>query len=493
MKQQQEQWGSRVGFILAAVGSAIGLGNIWRFPYMAFDNGGGAFLIPYFVALLTAGIPIIIMEFSLGHKMKGGGPLTFAKLNRKFEWIGWWQGLISFVIAVYYVAVIGWAINYILFSFTLAWSGEPVAFFTGQFLAMSDGPFHLGGIRWPILAAVVFSWLVSFVALYAGVKEGIERANKVFMPLLIVLLLVILVRGVTLPGAADGLELLFKPDFSQILNVSVWVVAYGQIFFTLSIAFAIMITYSSYLPEDSDIVNNGFMTALLNSGFSILAGIAIFSILGYMMHVQGGELPENLSGVFLAFATIPAAINQLPTMSVLVGVLFFLALTFAGMSSFISINEVVVRSFVDKLDAPRKKVVVWYTVIAGLVSLIFTTGAGLYILDIVDYFINNFGVAVAGLVEVIVVGYLFRLSDLRDHANATSDFKIGRWWDLMIKVVTPVILGLSVILNFVENFSANYGGYGTLEVLVFGWAVAALAVVIGFVFARTKWADEGVL
>ncbi|MFP4065916.1 MAG: sodium-dependent transporter, partial [Spirochaetaceae bacterium] len=131
---QKEQWGSRVGFILAAVGSAIGLGNIWRFPYQAFDNGGGAFLIPYFVALLTAGIPIIIMEFSLGHKMKGGAPLTFAKLNRKFEWLGWWQSLVAFVIAVYYVAIIGWAISYFFFSFTLEWSGEPVAFFTGEYL-----------------------------------------------------------------------------------------------------------------------------------------------------------------------------------------------------------------------------------------------------------------------------------------------------------------------------------------------------------------------
>lgn len=490
---KQEQWGSRVGFILAAVGSAIGLGNIWRFPYMAFDNGGGAFLIPYFVALLTAGIPIIIMEFAMGHKMKGGAALTFAKMNRKFEWLGWWQGIISFVIAVYYVAVIGWAINYILFSFTLAWSGEPVGFFVGEFLGLTDGPFALGGIRWPIFIAVLVAWGISFVALYAGVKQGIERANKIFMPLLIVLLLVVLIRGVTLPGAADGLELLFKPDFSRILDGRVWVAAYGQIFFTLSIAFAIMITYSSYLPEDSDIVNNGFMTALLNSGFSILAGIAIFSIVGYLMHLNNGELPDNLSGVFLAFATIPAAINQLPTMSVLVGVLFFLALTFAGLSSFISINEVVVRAFADKLNAPRKKVVVWYTVVAGLTSIVFTTGAGLYILDIVDYFINNFGIAISGLVEVLLVGYVFRLADLRDHANATSDFSIGGWWNVMLKVVTPVILGISLILNFVENFRANYGGYETLNVVILGWLVAALAVVIGFAISRAPWADETVL
>ncbi len=490
---QKEQWGSRVGFILAAVGSAIGLGNIWRFPYQAFDNGGGAFLIPYFVALFTAGIPIIIMEFSMGHKMKGGAPLTFAKMNRKFEWLGWWQALISFVIASYYVVIIGWAINYFFFSFNLSWSGEPVDFFVGEFLGLTDGPFQLGGMNWNIVLTVVVAWLISFAALFAGIKKGIERANKIFMPLLIFLLLIILIRGLTLPGAAQGLEMLFKPDFSQIMDGGVWVAAYGQIFFTLSIAFAIMITYSSYLPDDADIVNNGFMTALLNSGFSIVAGIAIFSILGYLMQQAGGELPENLSGVFLAFATIPAAINQLPTMSVLVGLLFFLALTFAGLSSFISINEVVVRSLSDKLNAPRKKVVVWYTIIAGVVSLIYTTGGGLYILDIADYFINQFGVAISGLVEVIVIGYMFKLADVREHANATSDFAVGGWWNFMIKIVTPIVLGISVIQNFVSNFQENYEGYATIEVVLLGWLVAALAVIIGIAISKAKWQDESML
>lgn len=490
---QKEQWGSRVGFILAAVGSAIGLGNIWRFPAQAFANGGGAFLIPYFVALLTAGIPIMIMEFSMGHKMKGGAPLTFAKMNRKFEWLGWWQALISFVIASYYVVIIGWAINYFFFSFNLSWSGEPVDFFLNGFLGLTDGPFTLGGMNWSIVLTVIVAWLVSFAALFAGIKKGIERANKIFMPLLIFLLLIILIRGITLPGAADGLELLFSPDFSQILDAGVWVSAYGQVFFTLSIAFAIMITYSSYLPDDADIVNNGFMTALLNSGFSMVAGIAVFSIVGYLAYQAGGEVPENLAGVFLAFATIPAAINQLPALSVLVGLLFFLALTFAGLSSFISINEVVVRSISDKLNAPRRKVVVWYTIIAGLISLIYTTGGGLHILDIADNFINSFGVAVSGLVEVILVGYLFKLADVREHANATSDFQVGGWWNFMIKIVTPIVLGISVIQNFITNFQENYGGYSTMQVFVFGWLVAALAVIIGIAISRAKWRDESML
>jgi len=490
---KRETWGSRVGFILAAVGSAIGLGNIWRFPYMAFENGGGAFLIPYFFALVTAGIPILILEFSLGHKMKGSAPLTFAKLKRGWEWLGWWQTLISFVIAVYYVVIIGWAISYIGYSFTMAWGDDTVAFFAGDFLGLTDGPFQLGGFRGVILITTIAAWLISFVVLFAGVKAGIEKANKIFMPLLIVILLIILIRGVTLPGAALGLELLFKPDFSKILDGRVWVAAYGQIFFSLSIAFAIMITYSSYLPKKSDIVNNAFMTGLLNCGFSILSGIAIFSILGYMMQQAGGELPENLSGVFLAFATIPQAINELPTMQVLIGFLFFLSLTFAGLSSFISINEVVVSSFGEKLNIPRKKMVVIYTIVAGLVSLIFTTGGGLFVLDIVDRFVNSFGVAMSGLVEVIIIAWLFKLTVLRDHFEPISDFNVGKWWEFTVKIVTPVVLGITAIQNLWQEFTTPYGGYEVGALIAYGWSMAIGIIIIGIILSKSKWGDPSVL
>lgn len=490
---KRETWGSRVGFILAAVGSAIGLGNIWRFPYMAFENGGGAFLIPYFFALVTAGIPILILEFSLGHKMKGSAPLTFAKLKGGWEWLGWWQVLISFVIAVYYVVIIGWAISYIGYSFTLAWGDDTTAFFVGDFLGLTDGPFQLGGFRGVILLTTILAWLISFVVLYAGVKAGIEKANKVFMPLLIVILLIVMVRGITLPGAGQGLDILFKPDFSKIMDASVWVAAYGQIFFSLSIAFAIMITYSSYLPKKSDIVNNAFMTGLLNCGFSVLSGITVFSIVGFMMHQAGGELPANLSGVFLAFATIPQAINELPTMSTLIGVLFFLSLTFAGLSSFISINEVLISSISDKFNLARKKTVVLYTLVAGAISLIFTTGAGLYILDIADHWVNNFGVAISGLVEVIIIAWMFKLSILREHFEPISDFNVGKWWEITVKFITPLVLGITVIQNFYQEFTTPYGGYPVAPLIAYGWAVAGGIVILGVIFGKSKWADPTIL
>ncbi|MFO7752254.1 MAG: sodium-dependent transporter [Desulfobacteraceae bacterium] len=490
---KRETWGTRTGFILAAVGSAIGLGNIWRFPYMAFENGGGAFLIPYFFALITAGIPILILEFSLGHKMKGGSPLSFAKANKSWEWLGWWQVLISFVIAVYYVVIIGWAISYTGYSLSLAWGDDTIGFFVGDFLGLTDGPFQLGGFQGIIVATTILAWLISFVVLYAGIKTGIEKANKIFMPILIFILLIVLVRGVTLPGAGAGLDMLFKPDFTKIFDAGVWIDAYGQIFFTLSIAFAIMITYSSYLPKKSDIVNNAFMTALLNCGFSILSGIAIFSIVGFMMHQSGGELPEKLSGVFLAFATIPQAINELPALQQLIGVLFFLSLTFAGLSSFISINEVLISSFTEKLNVARRKVVVVYTLIAGAVSLVFTTGAGLYILDIVDHWVMGFGVVLSGLVEVVILGWLFKTSALRDHFEPISDFKVGKWWEFTIKIITPLVLGVTAINNFIQEFSTPYGDYATTALVSFGWAVVLAILIIGIGLGKSGWSDASIL
>ncbi len=168
---EREQWGTRLGFVVAAVGSAIGLGNIWRFPYMAYDNGGGAFLIPYFFAMLTAGIPIIILEFALGHKYKGSAPMSFAKAKEKWEWLGWWQVFISFIISIYYVVVIAWALNYTLLAFNLGWGQDTKGFFFSKFLHLSSSPMQWGNIVWPIFISTLVIWLITWLILFSGVKK----------------------------------------------------------------------------------------------------------------------------------------------------------------------------------------------------------------------------------------------------------------------------------------------------------------------------------
>ncbi|MGX9456805.1 sodium-dependent transporter [Photobacterium damselae subsp. damselae] len=478
----REQWGSRAGFILAAVGSAIGLGNIWRFPYMAYENGGGAFFIPYLFAMLTAGIPFMIMEFTLGHKLRSAAPRAFAKLGGKYEWLGWFQVFIAAVIAVYYVAVIGWAISYLGFSFKQSWGSDTNAFFFSEYLKLGEhSPSQLGGFQLHIAIPMMIAWAITFAAIYSGVKGGIERASKIMMPLLFIMVLGLITRVVFLPGALDGLNYLFQPDFSKILDAKVWSAAYGQIFFTLSVGFAIMIAYSSYLPSKSDINNNAFMTVLINCGFSITAGVLIFAVLGYMAQEQAKPLTEVVSaGVGLAFVTIPAAINLLPAPYIL-GPLFFLALVVAGLSSHISIIEAVTSAVIDKLNWSRKKAA---SVVCGtgfIVSMAFATNGGLLLLDLVDYFINNVALLSSCLLELLIVGWLVKIADIRQYANSISDFTIGKWFELCIRFISPIMLAIILVTNLYKTLAEGYGGYDMSDLLTLGWGLVGMMIVVSII------------
>ncbi|MDW6001320.1 sodium-dependent transporter [Vibrio mangrovi] len=473
---KREQWGSRAGFILAAVGSAIGLGNIWRFPYMAYENGGGAFFIPYLFAMLTAGIPFMILEFSMGQKHRGSAPKTIALIHSKFEWLGWFQVGVAATIGVYYVAVIGWAISYFGLSFTQGWGTETNTFFFSNYLGLGENtPTNLGGIRWNIALTVALAWVITYIAIVNGVKSGIERASKVMMPILFIMVLVLIVRMSVLPGALDGVNYMFKPDFSKIWDVKVWAAAYGQIFFTLSIGFAIMLAYSSYLPEKSDITNNAFMTVLINCGFSILAGIMIFSVLGYMAQEQGKPLTEVVSsGVGLAFVTLPAAINLLPAPYIL-GPLLFFALVVAGLSSHISIMEAVTSAVIDKTKWRRNKAASIVIGVSFIISMAFVTDGGILLLDLVDHFANNIGIMVGCFVEIVMMTWLFKISDIRHYTNDKSDFSIGVWFDICLRFITPVILAIILATKLHTLFTEGYGGYD----LTIGWVLIAALFVVG--------------
>ncbi|EPI2166938.1 sodium-dependent transporter [Vibrio alginolyticus] len=476
---KREQWGSRAGFILAAVGSAIGLGNIWRFPYMAYENGGGAFFIPYIFAMITAGIPFMILEFSMGQKYRGSAPKTLTKIHSKFEWLGWFQVGVAAVIAVYYVAVIGWSISYFGLSFTQGWGTDTNAFFFSEYLKLGDNsPTDLGSIQWKIALSMVIAWAITYTAIAKGVKSGIERASKIMMPILFLMVIFLIGRMIFLPGALDGVNYMFEPDFSKIWDVKVWAAAYGQIFFTLSIGFAIMLAYSSYLPEKSDITNNAFMTVLINCGFSILAGIMIFSVLGYMAQEQGKPLTEVVSaGVGLAFVTLPAAINLLPAPYIL-GPLFFFALVVAGLSSHISIMEAVTSAIIDKLKWSRKKAANVVIGIGFVVSMAFATNGGLLLLDLVDHFANNVGIMVGGLVEIVLMAWLLkRVPEVRNYVNERSDFSVGQWFEICLRFVTPIMLAIILATKLYALITEGYGGYD----LTLGWALIAALFIFGLV------------
>ncbi|KKK39350.1 transporter [Mesobacillus campisalis] len=489
--ENRPQWGTRAGFVLAAVGSAIGLGNIWRFPGVAYENGGGAFFLPYLFALLTAGIPLLILEFTIGHKYRGSAPLSFARMRKGSEWLGWWQLAVSFVISTYYAVIIAWAMAYAYFSIDQQWGGDPLTFLVGDYLKVVDAG-QVGSLVPSVFFPLVIVWAITMAILFKGVKKGIEAANKIFIPALVLLFLVIVVRALTLDGAVEGINAFFKPNWDQILNGKVWVAAYGQIFFSLSIGFAIMITYSSYLPKKSDLTNNAFITGFANSSFELLAGIGVFAALGFMASQQGVAVDEVVSkGVILAFAVFPQIINELPAFSGLFGVVFFVCLTLAGLTSLISIVETYVAGFQDKFNVSRTKAVAIGAGLSALISILFATQGGLNFLDTVDAFINNYGVAFAGLVEIIIVVWIAReLNNLRDHANEISDIRLGSWWNICLKYITPAVLGVMMVMNVMTDLKTSYGGYPVSFNFYFGWLVAIGAIIVGILFAKWKKWDS---
>jgi neurotransmitter:Na+ symporter, NSS family len=491
MDAHREEWGSRLGFLLAAVGSAVGLGNIWRFPYVAWENGGGAFFVPYLFALLTAGVPLLVLEYSIGHRFRGSAPLSLRRLHPRAEWIGWWQVVVCFVIASYYAVIVAWAAAYTWFSVGTTWGDDPDAFFFGDYLAASDaGTF--GGFRLGVLVPLVLVWAVTLVILGAGVRRGIERANRVLIPLLVALFLVIVVRAVTLEGANLGLQTLFQPDWSRITDASVWVAAYGQIFFSLSIGFAIMITYSSYLPRNGDLTGNAFIAGFSNASFELLAGIGVFAAIGFLATSRGVPTEDAVSGgIGLAFIAFPEIISQLPGPSGLYGVLFFGSLVLAGLSSLVSICQTYIAALQEKFGMHRENAVVVAGGGTALVSLVYATGGGINTLDVVDNFINLFGIAAVGLVEVIVVAWLLReLPTMRDHANATSDLLLGRWWVVALGIITPLVLGWMLVDNLRLSLAEPYGDNPQWFLLAFGWGIALLALVAGILLSRRSWPEE---
>ncbi|MEC3891286.1 MULTISPECIES: sodium-dependent transporter [Nocardiopsis] len=489
-QQAREQWGTRAGFLMAAIGSAIGLGNIWRFPYVAYDNGGGAFLIPYLIALLTAGIPLLILEYSIGHRYRSSAPLSYRRIYRPAEAIGWWQVAICFVIAVYYAVIVAWAIRYAGFSIGQQWGDDPNGFFFEEFLQISDTPGmvsgFVSGVAWPLIAV----WVVVLGILALGVRKGIEKANKVFIPLLVVLFVLLVAQSLTLEGASEGLNALFTPDWSAMLDGGVWIAAYGQIFFSLSIGFAIMVTYASYLKRKTDLTGTALTAGFANSSFELLAGIGVFAALGFMANAAGTGVDEvAASGIGLAFVAFPQIISTLPFGGALFGLLFFVSLVIAGITSLISIVQVIISAVQDRTGLARVPTVLLVggaTAVASI--LLFPTHEGLYILDSFDHFINQYGIAMAGLVMILVFGWLVRrLPVFERHANAVSTIRLDRWWKVALGGITPILLGFMMWDSLRSELTSNYEDYPDQFLLVAGWGVAIGAIVFGIIVACFPW------
>ncbi|MGF6822281.1 NSS family neurotransmitter:Na+ symporter [Microbacterium sp. ZKA21] len=492
---KREAFGSRNVFILSAIGSAVGLGNIWRFPYVAYEGGGGAFLIPYLCALLTAGIPLLFFDYAIGHRFRGSAPLAFRRIHRAAEPLGWWQVLICVVIAVYYAVIIAWAAMYTWFSAQLSWGpGNEEAFFGIDFLQSEDvGEVGLSSTFVPqvgIPLAVV--WVVVVVIMALGVKRGIGVANMILMPLLTVMFAALVVQSLFLPGAMEGLNAFFTPNWTALADPAVWASAYGHIFFSLSVAFGIMVTYSSYLKRKTDLTGSGLVVAFANSGFEILAGIGVFAALGFMAQAQGVEVAGVASsGIGLAFVAFPTIVSQ-ATGGSIIGVLFFGALVFAGITSLISILEVIVAALQDKLGWGRVRTTLTVSIPLAIISMaLFSTTTALTVLDTTDAFVNAFGIMAVALVAVIVVAWLLhKLPQLQEHLNRRSSFRVGILWRLLVAAVAPIVLGYLFITGLIEKIAEPYSGYPVWFLGVFGWGMAIALVVFAILLSLVPWSSR---
>ncbi len=480
MPEPRGQWHSRTSFIMAAVGSAVGLGNVWRFPHVAYSSGGGAFLIPYFVALFTAGIPMLILEMGLGQRLQTGAPLSFGTIRKPLQWFGWWAAGLSAGIVIYYSTILAWSWVYLWHAPSLSWGSQPETFFTETVLHRSEGPGQLGWPVWSLMVGMGLTWLVIYLILRKGVRR-VSRVVMVTVPLPLLLLAILLVRGLTLPGAMDGIRYYLTPDFAKLRDPQIWLRAYGQIFFSLSLASGVMIGYGSYLGKKAEITNSALITGLANCGTSFFAGFVVFSMLGYLAQVQGLSIEEVAeSGPGLAFVAFPTAISQLPALNGLFGIIFFITLLTLGIDSAFALQEAFTTGFGDKWRVPAEKLARTFVLVAFPVSLIFVTRAGYYWFDIVDKWICDFGLVISGLIQCLVVGFLYPVHEFRDYLNAESEVRVGRWWIWALRYVTPAVLTIILVGNLVQEFKASYEGYPRWATMIGGWGTLLFWLIVGY-------------
>ena len=336
MTKPREHWGSRIGFILAAAGSAIGLGNIWKYPHMAGEHGGAAFTLVYLICILVVGMPILLAEFAIGRKTQLNPVGAFKALAGRspWKWVGFLGVAAAFIILSFYSVVGGWTLKYGVLALVGGFSelapGSDLA--AQMYNGFIDKPFE------PVIWHLIFI-LLCILIIAKGVKSGIERWSKILMPLLIVILIILVIRGVTLEGAREGLNFLFKPKWSD-LDAGGVVAALGHSFFTISLGMGAMITYGSYLSPKSDLLRSGFAIVLLDTAIALMAGIAIFTAV-----FAFGQNPAEGEG--LIFVVLPTLFPQIPG-GHFFGILFFFLLFVAALTSAVSILEVVTAYFIDE-------------------------------------------------------------------------------------------------------------------------------------------------
>ena len=479
--KDKNEWGSNLSFLLAMIGSAVGLGNIWRYPYVLYSNGGGAFFIPYIVAILIMGIPFLILEYGVGYNFKSSFPKAVKSISKKWEYLGWFLPVAVFMILIYYSAILGWDGFYVIISAFKGWGADPNAYFTGSFLQANDTLGGLGTFVPFVAIAMLVGWVIMWVISHTDLEKGLGRVSKVLVPLLFAIMIFIVLFSLTLPGAGIGLAELYNPDWSLLLNFNIWMAAFGQMIFSLSLGMSIAFTYASYTKDDSDLVSNALWVTVANCGFENFAAIGVFSILGYMSLQSGVAVPDLVTqGTGLVFIVYPTVFNVLGDWASVIGPLFFFTVYLAGITSVLALLEPVSVSIQNKFGWTRNKTVTVLCIVGGACSMIYATAMGSYILGIADTFVNQIAILIGVIFECIIFAWIFKAENIIPKLNAKSkSIKLGKWWLVVVKYVLPIFIAIVWVGGILEVISSG----SMLELAI----LAILTIILlGATFIFTK-------
>ena len=439
-------FGSKLGAILAAAGSAVGLGNIWRFPYEAGNHGGAAFILIYLACVLLMGMPIMIAEFTVGRRAKASTGRAFAVLapGTQWKWIGFLGVLAGLLILGYYLVVAGWTLEYILQTVVNGTAQQQPEDFVNAFQSFSQDPFR------PVLWLLVFLFLTHFIVV-KGVKDGIEKSSKIFMPVLFVLIVVLAICSMSLPNAGRGLEFLLKPDFSKV-NADVFLGAMGQAFFSLSLGMGCLSTYASYFGSDTQLGKTALSVGVIESMVAILAGLIIFPA-AFSVGIQ----PD--AGPSLIFITLPNVFQQafggVPILAAVFSLMFYILLALAALTSTISLHEVVTAYLSERFDLKRSRAALFVTgfcVVTGIMSSL-SLGVwedkffGLGFFDLLDFVTAKMMLPLNGLLVCLFVGWYLKKSLSRDELTNGGTLRAPYYplYMLLLRYVVPVAILLIMI------------------------------------------------
>ena len=483
----KNEWGSNLSFILAMVGSAVGLGNIWRYPYVLYSNGGGAFYIPYIVAILLMGVPFLILEYGVGYNFKSSFPKAIRKINSRAEFLGWLLPISVFIIMIYYSCILGWDGIYVILSFFKGWGADPNTYFATTLLQSSESVSGITSFIPVIAIAMLIGWAIIWYISHKDLEEGLGKVSKILVPLLFIIMIVIVLFSLTLPGAMIGLKELFAPDWSLLLDFNIWMAAFGQIIFSLSLGMSIAFTYASYTGEESDVITNTLSIAFANCAFENFCALGVFSILGYMSLQSGTAVADLVTqGTGLVFVAYPTVLNVLGQYAYVIGPLFFLTVYLAGLTSILSTIEPLAFSIQNKFTWSRKKTMTILCLIGAVLSMMYATAYGGTLLGYVDAYINQIAILFGVILECIVFAWIFKSENIIPVLNQRSrTIKLGKWWTVIVKFILPIFITIVWIGGVIDVINSGSND----QLIVFG-ILTVILLALTAIFTKLPATNE---